>query len=260
MKVTVLGARGSMPVEGKSVLKYGGATSCILVESDTEAIFIDAGTGILDTPDIGDKNITVILTHAHLDHLMGLPFFPYLSQKNRRIDFYAPTCEGLNATEILRRLFSPPYWPCTLDEYASDLRCHDLTLPMRIGDILVEGIESNHPGGSLIYKLTCNNRSMVCATDYEYDEEKSRALIDFAKGVDLLFFDAQYTDEQLALKKGFGHSSALAGLKVMKECGARLLRLVHHDPFRSDEELQKMEADVKSASVAFAGKGDVITL
>ena len=81
MKVTILGARGSIPTEGKDMLEFGGGTSCVLVESGDQAVFLDAGTGILNAPDIGDKAITILLTHPHLDHIIGLPFFPYIFER-----------------------------------------------------------------------------------------------------------------------------------------------------------------------------------
>ena len=260
MKITVLGVRGSIPVDGSGYLKFGGSTSCILVETEKEAIFIDAGTGIVDAPEIGDKNITILLTHPHLDHLLGLPFFPYISQKNRRIDFYADTHEGLNPKEFLDRLFAPPFWPCTIGDYPADFKCCELKLPLKIGDVLIEGINSNHPGGSIIYKISHNGKSMVCATDYEYTEDTAQELTAFAKETDLLLFDAQYTEEELASRKGYGHSCLSAGLKVMKESVAKSLRFVHHDPRHSDEFLSNLEAKIKSETVSFAVKGEVIKL
>ena len=89
IKVTVLGARGSVPTQGPDMTIFGGSTSSILIETADQAIFLDAGTGIMDAPNIGDKAISLFLTHPHLDHILGLPFFPYITEKNRRIDFYA---------------------------------------------------------------------------------------------------------------------------------------------------------------------------
>ncbi|MBR6307932.1 MAG: MBL fold metallo-hydrolase [Lachnospiraceae bacterium] len=260
MKITVLGVRGSIPVEGQEYLKFGGSTSCILVETEKEAIFIDAGTGIINAPDIGDKNITILLTHPHLDHLLGLPFFPYITQKNRHIDFYSKNFLGLNASEILNKLFGPPFWPCTLGDYPADLKCLELTLPLQIGDVSVEGIESNHPGGSTIFKLSQGGKSVVCATDYEYEEKSAARLAEFAKGTDLLFMDAQYTEEELATRKGYGHSAVSQGLKIMQESGAKNLRFVHHDPRHNDEFLTQLDKEVKSETVSLAGRGEVIKL
>jgi len=260
MKITVLGARGSVPVEGKSVSEFGGATSCVLVETKECAIFLDAGSGIIKAPDTKDKSISILLSHPHLDHLLGLPFFPSLSIKDRIIDFYAKECDGKSVSDIIDGVFAPPYWPCRIKDYPSDFRCHNLTFPMTIGDVLIEAIESNHPGGSLIFKLTNEGKSMVYATDYEYDEAEAYKLISFAQNTDLLFFDSQYTDEEIITKKGFGHSTIARGLKVMKECGAGRVRLVHHDPYHDDEFLKEIEKEFRTDNVSLARRGEEILL
>ncbi|MBP1584568.1 MAG: MBL fold metallo-hydrolase [Lachnospiraceae bacterium] len=260
MKITVLGARGSMPSEGRDFLEYGGATSCVLVETDEQAIYIDAGSGIVRTPDIGNRKISILLTHPHLDHLLGMPFFPYISEKNRRVDLYAGITGGLTAGEQMDRLYSVPIWPVKMEEYGSDLRFHDISGSFDIGDVHVESADSVHPGGGLVYKLSCDGHSVVYATDYEYREESIDGLINFCKGCDLLFFDAQYTDEELASRKGYGHSSASQGLKVMEKSGAGRICFVHHDPGHDDAMLRRMEEAVKSETVSFARQGDVFSL
>lgn len=260
MTITVLGARGSIPVEGKDVLAYGGATSSILVETETEAVLIDAGTGILHASELADKHISIFLTHPHLDHILGLPFFPYLSQPNKRIDFYAKRYLDMRAGDILNRLFAPPFWPCRIGDYPADFVSHDLALPMRIGEIDIEGIESAHPGGSIIYKLTCEGKSVVYATDYEYEEDRDKKLIRFAQGADLLLFDAQYTEEELKTKSGYGHSTMEQGLLVMEQSGVKQMRFVHHNPSHDDQLIQEREQAVKRPNVAFAKRGEVIEL
>ena len=77
MKITILGARGSVPINGRETLEFGGATSCVLVETDEQAVFLDAGTGIIKSPDVGSRHISILITHPHLDHMIGMPFFPY---------------------------------------------------------------------------------------------------------------------------------------------------------------------------------------
>jgi len=260
MKITVLGARGSMPAEGRDFLEYGGATSCVLVETDTEAIYLDAGSGIVHTPDIGDRNISILLTHPHLDHLLGMPFFPYLSEKNRKVDLYARTIPGMTAGEQMDRLYSAPLWPVKMGEYASDLVYHDIAGGFDIGNVCVGIMDSVHPGGGLVYRLSCEGHSVVYATDYEYRDDSIDALIRFCEGCDLRFFDAQYTDEEAASRKGYGHSTAAQGLKVMAESGAGRICFVHHDPGHDDQMLKKMEEAVKSDSVSFARQGDVFSL
>ncbi len=260
MKITILGATGSVPVEGSDHLEFGGATSCVLVETEDQAIYLDAGSGIVRTPDVGDRNISILLSHPHLDHILGMPFFPYISKKNRKIDFFARKNGGLTARQQLDPLFSVPLWPITVDDFAADFACNDVTGPFDIGNVHVTFIDSVHPGGGTVFKLSSEGRSIVYATDYEYDENRIGELIGLANGCDLLFFDAQYTDEEFEARKGFGHSTVSHGMRVMEQSGAQNIRFVHHDPRHSDEFLRKMESEVKSDNVRFARRNEVIIL
>ena len=260
MKITILGATGSVPVEGSDHLEFGGATSCVLVETEDQAIYLDAGSGIVRTPDVGDRNISILLSHPHLDHILGMPFFPYISKKNRKIDFFARKNGGLNARQQLDLLFSVPLWPITVDDFAADFACNDVTGPFDIGNVHVTFIDSVHPGGGTVFKLSSEGRSIVYATDYEYDENRIGELIGLANGCDLLFFDAQYTDDEFEARKGFGHSTVSHGMRVMEKSGAQNIRFVHHDPRHSDEFLRKMESEVKSDNVSFARRNEVIIL
>jgi ribonuclease BN (tRNA processing enzyme) len=260
MKVTILGARGSIPTEGSEMLEFGGATSSVLVESEDQAIFLDAGTGIINAPDVGDRSISILMTHPHLDHVLGLPFFPYITAKGRRIDFYSGKNGILSTYEQLDTVYSNPLWPCKLEDYPSDIVFHDIEFPTYIGGFTVTGIPSVHPGGGTVYRLEEKGKSIVYATDYEYYEDKVGELIEFAKDCDLLLFDAQYTEEELEKRRGYGHSTVRQGLDVMEKSGAKNIRFVHHDPKHTDEMLRKMEAEVKSEHVSFARKNEVIVL
>ncbi len=260
MKITILGARGSIAISGKEVQEFGGATSCVLVQTDEEALFIDAGTGIISSPDIGERRISVLISHPHIDHLTGLPFFPYIYEKDRQIDVYAVRRGNLSTSMMLDRLISPPLWPLRLADYNSDLVCHDIERAFMIGDIRVDLMEGIHPGGCSIFRITHAGHSLVYATDYEHDEENLHSLISFANNTDLLLYDAQYTDEEYETKKTFGHSTAKIGLQVMKESRAKQMRFVHHDPHHTDSMLREMEQAVRSDSVSYAREGEVIEL
>ncbi len=260
MKITILGARGSVPVSGPDMQEFGGSTSCVLVETEEYAIFLDAGTGIIHAPDVGQKKIVLLLTHPHIDHLMGLPFFPYNWEMGRRIDVYAKRRGAYGAAEQIERLISPPLWPCILSDYPADYQVHDLTFPLSIGDIEVTGMESVHPGGSIIYRLSRKGKSLVYATDYEHYDQSIETLIGFVKDTDLLFYDGQYTQEESKRMRGFGHSTVETGMRVMKEGNVRSICFVHHDPRHTDTMLSEMENAVKNDNVSFAREGQVITL
>ncbi len=260
MKIKVLGARGSVPTTGKDMLIYGGSTSSVLVETEDRAIFLDAGTGIQTSPDIGDKQITILISHPHFDHLIGLPFFPYLSEKGIRIDLYGENRFGMTLNEHLTKLIAPPLWPLAMDYYPADTFCHDIESDFSIGDVSVSFMGSNHPGGGTIFRIERNGKSLVYATDYEHDKRCDQKLIDFANDTDLLFYDAQYTQEEYERFKGFGHSTVETGLSIMEQCHAKQLRFVHHDPRHTDEMLRKMEEKVACENIAFAKEGEEIFL
>lgn len=267
MKVTILGARGSIPTEGRDMAEFGGATSCVMAETDKSVIFLDAGTGIISAPDAGARSISVLITHPHADHLIGLPFFPGLNDENRTIDFYAVERGGLGARDQISSYISKPLWPCTIDDYCAKVVCHDLTShtcsrdkQIDIGDIKVSAIESNHPGGGSIFRLEHDGTSFVYATDYENSPEKDKELIEFARGTDLLLYDGQYTVEEYEAKRGYGHSTPDHGVYIMHECEAKSMRIVHHDPFHNDTKLSEMEKLIKNDKIAFARQGEVICL
>ncbi|MBR5420177.1 MAG: MBL fold metallo-hydrolase, partial [Lachnospiraceae bacterium] len=112
-KVTFLGVRGSIPVSGEAYRRYGCATTCFLLELGGETILVDAGTGILNIAQelLAQPEITMLLTHPHLDHLIGLPMCPYLFRKGATLQMYAATRGGLDAEAQVKALVAPPLWP-----------------------------------------------------------------------------------------------------------------------------------------------------
>ncbi|MBR2483911.1 MAG: MBL fold metallo-hydrolase [Oscillospiraceae bacterium] len=94
--VTLLGTRGSMPCSGKEYLRYGGRTTCILVQLASETLLLDGGSGMafLKAESVPLRRLSILLTHAHVDHLLGLPMSPILAKKNVTVDLYAATRDG----------------------------------------------------------------------------------------------------------------------------------------------------------------------
>lgn len=260
----VLGARGSVPMEGKKFEIYGGATSCFLIRADKEEIYLDAGSGIAIAKPEKDTRITLLLTHMHLDHLIGLPFFIALGEAGRSIDIYAKGRSGLKPKEAIDRLISPPFWPVKIEDYPADAKIKPLPekKSFLIGEVKIEMLEGTHPGGSTIFRITYQGKSIVYATDFEPTSTSCEALVNFAMDCDLLLYDAQYKEEEYEKYKGYGHSTAEAGLKVADMAGAKKILFTHYAPWRNDEELKEIEENIsaKRNDVIFAKIGDVVHL
>lgn len=259
MRVTILGSRGSVPVSGREFEEFGGATSCYLVEVGGHAIILDAGTGIVRAPLSFENPPSILLSHLHVDHLMGLGMYGRLSIPEAETRIYAQQPKGA-LLEALGRLYAPPLWPVTLADYPGRLAAESMPENLSIGDVVVQSMEGNHPGGCSIFKLGHRDKVLVYATDYEFEPESFERLVAFAHGADLVLFEAQYGDAELDMYRGYGHSSPRIGLELMERSHARRMLLIHHDPRSDDKTLRQRERRLDHANVRFAREGEVVEL
>ncbi len=259
-KLTVLGTRGSMAVDGKHYALFGGATSCYQITAGEETIFLDAGTGLARANVQFTKTPVILISHLHLDHVLGLGMYPRLSTRGLKTRICIPTEKGKDPAEILDRLYSPPFWPVSLEKYAGDILFEPLVLPMEIGGVYIEGMEGNHPGGCVIIKVIYREKSIVYATDYEHEEESFSRLTEFSRGASLILYDGQYSTREYEKKKGFGHSTAKKGLELLEKSGAERMLIIHHDTLNADKFLQNIEAGIHSRRFSFARQGQRVYL
>jgi phosphoribosyl 1,2-cyclic phosphodiesterase len=250
MKVICWGCRGSLPTPGACTVKYGGNTTCFQVNgSDGSLIIIDAGSGIRA---LGNhllkkdrrREITLLITHAHWDHLIGFPFFTpaYFSR-------YSIKVRGCNGTpyslkEIISHQFISPYFPVKFRHLQADMSfSQNAKTSFQVGSIHVESIKLNHPGGGVGYKFTEKKRSFVFLTDNELEYHHREGLkpddyISFAKGADLLIHDAQYTtSEYKKTNRSWGHSTFEQAFRLGRKARVKRLGFCHHDQERTDAEL-----------------------
>ena len=260
MRLTVLGARGSIPVSGPQYRMFGGSTSCYMVEAGGETIFLDAGTGLLEAPTVFPRPPVILLSHLHLDHVLGLGMYPRLNMygAETRLMLKAPSAQG--AADRLSELFRPPYWPLCLMDYPGRLAVSPLAKSFRVGEVEVECAMGNHPGGSILFRLSYGGKSLVYATDYEPEDISFPELIRFCQGADLVLYDAQYTEEEYGSKRGFGHSTAGKGIELLIRSGAKKLLLIHHNPFAADKELLMREQAFFHRNIRYAREGEVYEL
>ena len=270
MRVSILGTRGSVPVCGGSYTTFGGATSCIKVQLEDfegrtftdEEIYLDAGSGIVLSDTRPESHVSILFSHMHLDHLIGLPFFMGLSQKGKKIDLYGMDRSGVNIDEAMVRLFSPPFWPLKITDYPADTSMHGVEESFDIGKIHVDALEINHPGGCTSFKLSLGNVSLVYLTDFEHTGADLDRIKDFFKNADLLIYDGQYTGDEYPGCKGFGHSIPEFGLELARGNGVKKILYTHHAPNHDDEFLKGWEKDIKKKwdAASFARAGESILL
>lgn len=244
MEIEFWGVRGTAPAPGTAWARYGGHTTCSAVRVGLgEYIVIDAGTGIRELGDRimaeggdGDIHIDLLLTHFHLDHIMGFPEFAPLFSPRTSLVVHSPA--GARETEsALAGLMAYPYFPLGLGRTAARKEFRKFEPGPLAGGIGVSACRLRHPQGSVAYRLDAGATSVVLATDTEHPEAGiDERLAAFAREADYLVCDAMYTPgEYEAGKKGWGHSTWLAGTALAAGAGAGHLVLAHFNPAHTDD-------------------------
>lgn len=253
MEVRIWGARGSIAAPGPRTVRYGGNTTCLEVRlAGGELVILDAGSGIRTLGHAlmkaqGAVDCHLLITHIHWDHIMGFPFFaPIYSRSTRiRLDGCLRALEGIRST--LNKGMVDGVFPVDFDSLCD--RIEPLfSLPkgsLRIGEALVEGIELRHPQGGMGFRIREEGRTLVFLTDNELrsggmNERSYSDYARFCEGADLLIHDAQYRPEEMASKRGWGHSDFLSSVELGIKAGVDKLLLTHHDPDRTDEEVDRV--------------------
>lgn len=262
MKVTFWGTRGSIPVSGAQFVEHGGATTCLEVQCGEQRLIIDAGSGLAQlgrTCGFSMARAHFYHTHMHWDHVQGFPFCGSLFNPAARFDLHAVPREGSTLEQVLREQMTRPTFPITLDMIPATLRFHDLPTrgSAQHGDVCIEWIEVCHPSGSSAFRITHQHRSVVFTGDVEVRQGCKQALIDFARGADVLIMDAQYFEHEYASRQGFGHSTPEDAVEVAIAASIPQLVLTHHDPSHDDLTLTRKLHHARSLARAAAAALEV---
>ena len=247
MKVDFWGTRGSIATPGTDTERYGGDTSCVsIVDGDVSHLLVlDAGSGIRRLGLSIDPQVThidLLLSHLHLDHIVGLGFFAPLFRPELTITIWGPR----STTPLLDRLgryLSPPLFPVRLRDLQSSYQLREVPSgPFAAGPFTITAEAVIHPDPAVGYRVAADGRSVAYLPDHEPalgpafpSDPAWTSGAGLAAGADLLIHDAQYTTAEYAERVGWGHSSVDDAVAFADLVGARQLALFHHDPSRSDD-------------------------
>ena len=249
MLARVWGCRGSLPTPGEATVRYGGNTSCVEIRCGSGiALILDAGTGIKRLGDELDPSaeIHVLLTHLHLDHLEGLRFFAPLWRDDGRVHIWGPSSPVHSLQERIARSFSPPLFPVDLGDIPATVVFHDVPdEAWELDGIRILASPVSHPGSTVGFRLEHEGRSLAFIPDHEPVLGVELATLEpdwvsghaLAQDVDVLLHDSQFTEDEYPDRIGWGHSSVAHAVGFARKANARRLVLFHHDPDRSDAEV-----------------------
>jgi len=274
MKVTFYGTRGTMPVADPNYTRFGGNTACILVAFSTGRVAIlDAGTGIrklgndlLRSSHEQFGNISIILSHTHWDHIQGFPYFElaYDPRRNFTISICGKERMGKDLKSIFSTQMQNDFFPVSLEEMGAKFTFlqPDITTYEHPSGIKLEASKHSHRGDAYGYRIEEGGKTLVYCTDVEHKDGIDPNVVALSKNADLLIHDAQYTPDELKVKRGWGHSSWEQAIEVAERAGVKKLALFHHDPEHNDTFLSNMEIECRKrfADLFLAREGDEITL
>src|SRR3954470_5014927 len=269
VKVTVWGARGSIPAPGPETTRYGGNTSCVQVTLDDGSSFVlDAGTGIRSLGlalDGAAQPLNILLTHLHLDHIQGLMFFAPMFNPRSEIVVWGPSSREASLEDRIARYISAPLSPVEVRELPCNPAFREAeTTEWRIGSAVIRAASVSHRGPTLGYRIEADGASLCYIPDHEPGlgvplaelEEEWISGYELAHGSSLLIHDCQYTDDEYPHHIGWGHSPLSDALAFADRTDAERVMLFHHDPLHSDDFLDRLNGEVCSRMPAMARPTD----
>jgi phosphoribosyl 1,2-cyclic phosphodiesterase len=272
LSVTFWGVRGTITCPMASHMRYGGNTSCVEVRAGGQCILLDIGSGsrLLGKRLLrdGDTAAVLLLSHTHLDHITGFPYFEPAYRKGFSLRVIAGRHHANPDIEtVLGLQMQAPLFPVPLGAMGADLSFEDVEpgeafdLP---GGVRVRTARLNHPDGATGYRLEHGGASVCYVTDTEHvPGHLDRNILTLIEGADLVLYDSTYTEAEYAAgKAGWGHSTWNQGVALCRAAGAKQLALFHHDPDHDDEAIAAIEREAREVwpAVFAAREGETVTL
>jgi phosphoribosyl 1,2-cyclic phosphodiesterase len=273
MKLRFWGVRGSIAVPGPNTVRYGGNTTCIEIRTDdNDLIIFDGGTGIFQLGQALLREMpikaNIFMTHTHWDHIQGLPMFTPIFIPGNALNIHGAfdPVVGTGIEKVMDIQLQYSYFPVREAELKAKVS-YTTMLPgqsVDVGKAKVTGTLLNHPVINFGYRVDHNGKSVFFTGDHEppynmyepsdeqYHEfqalvdEKEREIIAAMQGVDVLIADSSYTVTEYPAKKGWGHGSFDTSIRMARAAKVKKLICTHHEPTRSDDQLEAVFAEVLS--------------
>jgi phosphoribosyl 1,2-cyclic phosphodiesterase len=255
LKARLWGTRGSIAAAGPDTVRYGGDTSSVEVTTSSgQKLILDAGSGIRPLGSVCERTsrIDILLSHLHMDHVQGLPFFTPLLDPHVETHIWGPISTTQTLRERLSRYLSPPLFPVRVRDLPN-VWFHDMP-PGKydLDSVQVTADLVTHPGATLGYRITENGRSLAYIPDHEPalgnpkfpGEPEWTSGFSLAEEASVLIHDAQYTDEEYSERVGWGHTSMSHLARFAELVSVERLVTFHHDPGHTDSMLDDFHAEL----------------
>jgi len=268
-RIKFWGTRGSIPVPSPETLRYGGNTTCVELRADGEIIVLDAGSGIRPLGVALDREfqgrpikLSLLITHAHWDHIQGFPFFKAAYDSKNEIRIFGFDGAGATFREIMTEPMRSPFFPITMRDLSATMDINKLNeMKFSLGKLDIHAAFVNHPGVCVGYRIFTSSGSIAFLPDHEPYEfflhvargkqlspaeakeiaaDQHTALVQFLRGSDILILDIQYTDQEYETHIGWGHGSVSSAVALALEAQVQTLLLFHHDPSHDDQMVDRM--------------------
>lgn len=272
------GVRGSYSAPFESHLGVGGNTSCVEIRVDDYVMLCDAGTGIIPfgneiLKDSNVRELLIILTHYHWDHICGLPFFVPAFIPDWKINFFGPGDSPADIKNAVSAQMRAPFFPVGTETWLANINYMEPPKENQIsyGPMSISYQSVHHPGTTFGYRIHVNGKDILYVSDNEclflnkairqkyaefnkeekelYDamqQEEYDSELALIKDADILIHDAQYTPEDYSKKNGWGHSCYIDTVNTAIDAGVKELYLYHHDPNYDDEAIEKIAKDANN--------------
>ena len=248
MKLKIYGCRGSIPFFRKGGGHFGGNTSCMRLFSGDYSILLDAGSGLANyCHDIKESREKlqvpqdILLSHLHMDHIMGLCAFGPVFDEKRGIRVFTVSRNEKNLKSQIFGAFKPPYWPLRLEDkaYAECVEIHEDN-SFAAGPFIVTPFAANHPDKTTSFHITDGEKSLVYMLDNEMqtmDDASYKNMVKYCRQADMVVFDAAYSPDDYPRFRGWGHSTVLDGMKLRRESGCKRMLFTHFAQKYEDAEI-----------------------